>query len=50
MVRLFIGSDQTLYYVVFTAAACLLGVVLNSRNGWSMGTRSETSTPVAVTS
>jgi membrane protease YdiL (CAAX protease family) len=51
MVRLFTGSDQTLYYVVFIVTACLLGVVLNSRNGWSMGTVSETSSrPVAVTS
>jgi len=50
MVRLFTGSDQTLYYVVFIVTACLFGVVLNSRNAWSMGTTSETSRPVAVTS
>lgn len=38
---LFTGSDRTTYYVAFIAMAGLMALLLNSRNGWSMGKREE---------
>lgn len=49
MTRLFIGSDKTLYQVVFIAFATLLAFGLNKQGRWSMGRRVESPESVAVT-